>query len=208
MKRRTPRSALAPALRAASTLLAAPTLLAATVLAALALAGCGIAPQSDAQPIEPPRGPFQAVISPSPLPTSSGSFTETLYLVKDELIVPQVRHVAADASVDELISDLLAGPTEAESAAGLSSALVGVEVTGVRVDRGFATVDLAAPIEGGGRNDNLLAYAQVVCTLTARRDVLAVTFTRAGRPIDVPRGDSSVLPGPLTASDYADLIAQ
>ena len=180
----------------------------AALLIVLALSGCGITPQGEAQPIDPPRGPFQAVISPSPKPTTSGSVPETLYLVKDGLIVPQTRHVASDSSVEELIFDLLAGPTEAESATGLSSALVGFDVQGVRVERGFATVDLAASIEGAGHKDDLLAYAQVVCTLTARKDVFGVTFTRAGRPIDVPRGDSSVSPGPLTASDYKDLIAQ
>jgi hypothetical protein len=46
----------------------------------------------------------------------------------------------------------------------------------------------------------------VVCTLTARKDVMWVTFTRAGKQIDVPRGDSSVLPGPLTQSDYSQLL--
>jgi spore germination protein GerM len=179
-----------------------------TLLIVLALSGCGISPQSGAQPIEPPRGPFQTVTSPSPLPTTTGSFAETLYLVKDGRLVAQIRHVASDSSVDDLIQDLLGGPTEVESAAGMSSALIGVTVNGVQLERGFATVDLAEPIEGGGRNDELLAYAQVVCTLTARKDVLGVMFTRGGRPIDVPRGDSSVSPGPLTASDYVNIITQ
>jgi Sporulation and spore germination len=171
----------------------------------LAAAGCGIAPQRSAQPIEPPLGPFQAVTSPSPLPTTSGSFPETLYLVKDSRLVSQIRHVATVSTMDDVIADLLAGPTEAESAAGMSSALAGVTVTGLQLDGGLATVDLGVPI--GGRSDELLAYAQVVCTLTVRDDVREVSFTRAGKQIDVPRGDSSVSPGPLTFSDYAALIA-
>jgi spore germination protein GerM len=183
-------------------------MLAALTGCVVALAGCGITPEKTAQPIEPPLGPFQGVTSPSPLPTATGSYSETLYLVKDGHIVAQIRHIASESSLEDLVADLLAGPTEAESAAGMSSALVNVRVTGVRLESGYATVDLAAPIEGGGGNDELLAYAQVVCTLTARRDVIGVTFTRAGKPIDVPRGDSAVSPGPLTASDYADLIAR
>lgn len=171
----------------------------------LAVAGCGIAPQSTAQPIEPPLGPFQAVTSPSPLPTTSGSIPESLYLVKDGRLVAQIRHVATVSTMDDVIDDLLAGPTEAESAAGMSSALVGVTVTGVQLDTGLATVDLGEPI--GGRSDELLAYAQVVCTLTARNDVRWVRFTRGGKSIDVPRGDSSLSHGPLTFSDYAELIA-
>lgn len=178
-------------------------------LAALVLvAGCGITPQSDAQPIDPPRGPFEALTSPSPLPTTTGSYPETLFLVKDGLLVARIRHIATESTVQDVVDDLLAGPTEVESAEGLSTALVGVVVTGVRLESGFATVDLAAPIEGGGSNDDLLAYAQVVCTLTARKDVMGVTFTRAGKAIDVPRGDSSVSPGPLTASDYMSVLAR
>lgn len=177
------------------------------IVLVLAVAGCGITPERTAQPIDPPRGPFASVTSPSPLPTSTGSVPETLFLVKDGLLVPRVRHVATVSDVDELIHDLLAGPTEVESEAGLSTALVGVTVNGVRLESGLATVDLAAPIEFSGRNDELLAYAQVVCTLTARKDVLWVTFTRAGKPITVPRGDSSISPGPLTESDYAELLS-
>jgi hypothetical protein len=173
--------------------------------AVLAVSGCGIAPQRSAQPVDPPGGPFPAVTSPSPLPTTTGSFSETLYLVKDGRLAAQTRHVAMASTVEDVIADLLAGPTEVESAAGLSSALVGVSVTGVELEAGLATVDLAVPI--GGRSDELLAYAQVVCTLTKREDVRGVSFTRAGKPIDVPRGDSSVSPGPLTFSDYAELIA-
>jgi spore germination protein GerM len=180
----------------------------AAVLAAVLVAGCGITPQGDAQPIlAPPRGPFDAVTSPSPLPTTTGSYPETLYLVKDGLLVPQIRHVATESTVKDALEDLLSGPTEAESAEGLSSALVNVPVAGVSVEAGFATVDLGASTEGGGRNDTLLAYAQVVCTLTTRKDVLGVTFTRAGKAIPVPRGDSSVTPGPLTASDYSSVLA-
>lgn len=175
--------------------------------AVLAISGCGIAPQSEAQPVvEPPHGPFQAVTSPTPKPSTTGSFRETLYLVRDGQLVPQVRYVATESTVSEVLADLLAGPTESESAAGMSSALVGVSVNGVQLENGLATVDLAGPI--GGRSDGFLAYAQVVCTLTARKDVLTVSFTRLGKPIDVPRGDSSVSPGPLTFSDYSELIAQ
>lgn len=181
---------------------------AAALLMTLALTGCGITPEEAAQPIEPPRGPFQAVTSPSPLPTTTGSVLETLFFVKNARLVAQVRHVAAESSVHDLLWDLWSGPTEVESAAGLSTALIGVTVLDVHVDSGLATVDLAAPIEGGQITDEVMAYAQVVCTLTTRKDVLWVTFTRDGKPITVPRGDNSVLPGPLTESDYADLIAQ
>jgi spore germination protein GerM len=176
-------------------------------LIVLTVAGCGISPQSTAQPIAPPRAPFLTTLSPSPVPTATGPVIETLYLVHNGLLVPRVRHVASQSTVEELVFDLLAGPTEAESSDGLSSALAGVQVSGVRLQSGLATVDLSEPIEGGGRNDELLAYAQVVCTLTGRAEVQGVSFTRAGKPIDVPRGDSSVSPGPLTMRDYEQLLA-
>jgi hypothetical protein len=71
---------------------------------------------------------------------------------------------------------------------------------------GQAIVELATSLGGTGRTDDILAFAQIVCTLTSRGDIRSVTFTRAGEPVEVPRADSSLTRNPLTAHDYTPLI--
>ena len=112
-------------------------------------------------------------------------------------------------STDEVVGDLLAGPDDEESAAGYTSALLGDHIVdAVQVHSGQAMVALTAPVSDAGRNDVVLAYAQLVCTLTALPQISGVTFTSGGAPISVPRGDGSLSLGsvPLTAADYTDLI--
>ncbi|MBX6357495.1 MAG: GerMN domain-containing protein [Micromonosporaceae bacterium] len=176
------------------------------LLTAAALAGCGVSPESEPHPIDPPRGPFRAITSPTPSAARSGAITQRLYLVKDGKLVAVTRH--ADVStVDALVSQLLSGPTEAERDSGLTSAIQGaVAVSAVHVEGDLATVELSSPVAETRRNDNLLAYAQLVCTLTTRPEIKGVMFTHDQTPVGVPRGDGSLSLGPLTRADYADLI--
>ena len=103
---------------------------------------------------------------------------------------------------------LLAGPTEAEQNRGIGSALSGIDIaSNIRVVNGLATVDLTGAPEGTGRSDEILAYAQVVCTLDARTAVTSVKFTRHSQPIGVPRDSGALAEGPLTTADYATLIS-
>lgn len=178
------------------------------LVVSVAVAGCGISPQPDPHPINPPRGPFQAITSPSPDPVESGSVPQQLFMVRDGSLVAVTRHADHQPTAESLIQDLLAGPTEAERDNGITSALEGVAgVSAADVRGGLVTIELAAPLLETGRNDAVLAYAQLVCTLTARPDILGVTFTRDHEPVGVPRADGSLSPGPLTTADYADLIA-
>lgn len=175
------------------------------------LAGCGIAAEAMPRPTDPPRAFVQGAPSPTAPPTDAGPITERLFLVRDDALVEVTRHVDRWPTTESLLEDLLAGPSETESTAGLTSVLSGGDVVaGVRVSNGTAVVELAATADNTQRNDEVLAYAQLVCTLTARGDVNGVTFVYRGQPIAVPRADGS-LPEtpetPLTAADYATLIA-
>jgi spore germination protein GerM len=181
------------------------------ILAALALAtlaGCGIPPESQAREVQPPPGPYQALASPEPANTESGTVAETLCLVKESKLVAVVRRVNRDPTVSALMHDLLGGPTEAERADGMSSALAGADQFGeVHVANGQAVVDLMSQVKDAGRSDETLSFAQVVCTLDARPGVDGVSFNADGKPIGVPRGDGSLSSAPLTMADYASLLA-
>jgi hypothetical protein len=61
-------------------------------------------------------------------------------------------------------------------------------------------------LEGLTGATQLLAIAQIVCTLDARDDVTGVVFARGGQRFPVPRGDGSQADAELTMSDYQSLI--
>lgn len=185
-----------------------PRHLAAAALSTMLLAGCGVTAETTPRPITPPSGFLQTTTSPTPEPTNSGPISEQLFLVKDGALVTVTRHVDHQPTTADLLGDLLTGPTDQERADGISSALLGGNVvSGVHIDNGQAVVELSASIENSARNDEVLAYAQLVCTLAGRADVNAVTFTHNGQPVGVPRADGSLTQGPLTAADYTTLLA-
>ncbi|WP_162908374.1 GerMN domain-containing protein [Allorhizocola rhizosphaerae] len=173
----------------------------------LAVGGCGVPVQSEPHPVPLP----DRTAHPSPNQTSSpaGALTQLLYLIRDGRLVRVERSVPTEPEAGAHLQTLLAGPTPAEQEQGLSSALLGTDLgLTVRVAGGQAVVELATGLEGTGRTDDILAFAQIVCTLTSRADITSVTFTRAGEQVEVPRADSSLTRAPLTAADYASLIGR
>ncbi|HEX6872022.1 MAG TPA: GerMN domain-containing protein [Micromonosporaceae bacterium] len=180
-----------------------------TLAAVFALAKCGIGAEDTAREVVPPPGPYRALPSQLAGPLPPGTFVTTLFLVRDDRLVPVVRRVSGEPGVADLVRELLAGPTDTERAAGFSSALPGANlIEAVELRAGQVHVHLAAAVEEAGRSDGFLAFGQVVCTLDARPDVVGVVFLRQAQPVAVPRGDGSLSPGPLTLADYANLVSE
>jgi spore germination protein GerM len=180
---------------------------AAAVLVLAATAGCGVPAETAPRAIESPAVlPIPA--SPPVTRQAAGPDSQRLCLTREARLVEVTRPVSGPASVQETVRDLLAGPTEVESGAGLNTALGGTPlVTGVRLEDGIAVVGLRRDTEGSSRADDVLALGQVVCTLTARGDVVGVVFERAGERVAVPRGDGSLATGPLRGGDFDQLRA-
>jgi hypothetical protein len=176
-------------------------------LALLALSGCGVSAEGSARTIQTPRGAHPGVNSAASGGPDAGTVVEKLFLIKGDTLVAVERRVRAEPSVDKLMRDLLAGPTGAEQESSLTSALLGTDVmTSVHVAHTTATVELAAAPAETGRTDEVLALAQIVCTLTARPEISGVLFTRDSQRTAVPRGDGSLSLGPFTAADYLNLL--
>jgi len=176
-------------------------------LAVALLAGCGLPAEGAAREITPPSNAARALASRAPAIVDQGPVPQTLFLVRDDRLVPVIRYVRAAPTLDGLLQDLVEGPTEAEGDIGLTSALLGIDVvTGIDLVDGGAVVHLAAALPGTGRNDEVLAYAQIVCTLTTRPEVSTVSFSRGGALTGVPRADGSLSDAPLSAADYQELL--
>jgi spore germination protein GerM len=185
--------------------------LVAAVVFAFALGGCGVPTERDPRPISVPTGSESGSGTATPdggAGTESGPVEEVLYFVRDGRLVAVRRPVERMPEPQKHLEHLAAGPTDAEHDQGLSSALTGLGTTAkLRIETVTAVVDLGVQPDSAGRSDEVLAYGQIVCTLTARPEIDSVSFHYDGEPVDVPRGDASLGRQPLTAADYRSLLA-
>ena len=174
------------------------------LLAAVLVGGCGV--PVDEQPRNL-RRPGISHGSSGPAPDRFGTAAERLYLVRDGGLTRVVRRVPAARTPEQMLQDLLAGPTAAEHEDGLSSALSTMKIDSIAVDQRRAVIAIGGAAEQGARSDEILAYGQIVCTLTSQgAEVGTVSFTSGSRPLGVPRGDGSLSTDPLTIADYAGLL--
>jgi hypothetical protein len=151
---------------------------------------------------------------PSAPVTSHGSSTSTsgpsssvpvaVYFVRGEKIGTAGREVAGPAVARAALEELVEGPSSADTAAGLSSAIpVGTKVLGVDIADGVATADLSSAFgSGGGSLSMSLRIAQVTYTLTQFPTVQRVSFQLEHEPITSLGGEGLMLDEPQTRADW------
>ena len=177
------------------------------ILTGSLLGACGVSAETQPHPIELPRRPFTQSTPSAVVTNRAGGAAEVLCLVRDGHLVQTVRRVDAEPTAQLQAEHLVAGPTAGERERGLTTALAGLSLAVRSNGIGSpADVEITEADEGNARNDEMIAYAQIVCTLTARADVGSVVFTRKDEPLEVPRSDGSLSQGPLYSSDYSSLI--
>jgi germination protein M len=132
-----------------------------------------------------------------------------LWFAKDDRLVAVRRtHAVTPRVATAAVDGLLAGPTRAERAAGLSTAVPGgSRLLGISIHGGVATVDLTSEYQsGGGSRSMQLRLGQVVYTLTQFPTVRRVRFRLDGTPVNVFSSEGIVLDHPVGRSDYEDLL--
>jgi hypothetical protein len=173
------------------------------LLLVFAPAGCGVPLDSAPRAIDGP----QAHNSGDQVAADTGTAVVRLYLVRDGRLVRVIRRTSTARSPNGQLQDLLRGPTSAESADGLTSALTTMNVVSMTVTNRRATVIIGVRTNQGARSDEVLAFGQIVCTLTSQgADVGTVSFLSGGMPLAVPRADGSLADSGLTIADYAGLL--
>lgn len=173
------------------------------LLAVLALLGCGV-PQDDApRALERDAAPFR-FFERDVAPPPQGELQVELWFVQGDRPVPLPRPLELPGSPQQVLEQLLLGPTQAELAAGVSSAIPGtVELVDLEVTDDIAVVTL----EGLNEQVQVPAFAQIVATLDGRPSIEGVRFrTPDGGDLPVPRGEGGLVSGPLTRDDYAVLL--
>jgi len=182
----------------------------ATCVAVAGLLGgaCAVRGQdhADVQPDDAvPFGLLEAD-APQLLPPATSTATETAALCFVEGNQLAIVGVALDPPFE--LDGVVAALAEPPAAERSLRTAVGEPppVRNVRLVAGVAHVDLLPSISALGGDEQLLAIAQIVCTLTGRPGVGLVAFSLDGSQIDVPRGDGSLTNGPVSRDDYIELL--
>jgi germination protein M len=186
---------------------------AAVVLAAAALiAACGGSGGSKATTPPTPVQTVTVTAAPSgspatsPSPTNAGQATTVrLYFLRGEKLGVAQRRLPHTLGVARAAATALcAGPTAAESAAGLKTAIpAGTTLRALSVNGGVATADLSGDFASGGGSASMQArVAQVVYTLTQFPSIKAVDFKIDGAAVHALGGEGLVLDAAQRRADW------
>ncbi|HET9654740.1 MAG TPA: GerMN domain-containing protein [Kineosporiaceae bacterium] len=125
-------------------------------------------------------------------------------------LAPAYRQVSTPSSAvaAAAMNALLSGPTAAERAAGLGTAIpAGTTLHRVTITGGTADVDLTpAYTTGGGTLSMTARVGEIVYTLTQFPSVQRVTFRIDGKPLTVLGGEGITLDRPATRAGYESLL--
>jgi spore germination protein GerM len=179
------------------------------VVTGLALCGCSIGAQQSAHIIDPkivPSG-LDASASTSP-PVTSDVPTEnvTLYLELGHDLVAVDRAAPAPVTLRSVLRVLTRSPTRSEQAKGMLNPLSTAQPIILRsFTNDTAVVDLPSNFTDLGGQDQIVAAAQLVYTVTAFPGVDQVSVLVNGESASVPTASGSLSEGPLVRADYVAL---
>lgn len=199
--------------------------LAAAALALAALtgaAGCGV--DADDAPRSIPSEDLQSSQAPGATSTTADDTRDTpigqpvpvdIYFAREadetggvlQAVVRQVSSPATESAVlDALFLDT---PTAAERDDGLVTAIP-TATRQVRPPRredgGVVQVSLTAGLLDVEGETLKLAFGQIVCSVTALDSVRSVTFEVDGEPVPAIDGSGEQVTGPVSCSDYQNLV--
>ena len=184
----------------------------AVAFAAALLAACG-GSGGDSSSSPSPTVAVTVTPSASPSPTTAPTVTPSptttlsLYFLRgEELGVAERRVPRTTMPATAALTALLKGPSPAERAAGLTSAVPrGTRLLGLSIDGTTARVDLSAQFAAGGGSLSMQArVAQIVYTLTRFPTIRAVDFMLDGALVETLGGEGLMLQAGQTRADWRD----
>ena len=187
-----------------------PASVVALVLAAALASGCGVSAQGDATVAGDDAVPF-GLLDPTeePLvPPATGPIADPVGLcfVREGRLAVVLTSLSAPISLLDAVKALVVPPAGIDPP--VRSAVTGEAVVhDAKLTSGVAQVDLGQRVAELSGEEQLLAVAQIVCTLTGRPGVGQVSFTLDGVPLAVPKGDGSLVTSPVSRDDYASLLS-
>lgn len=176
--------------------------------ATLVLAGCGVGAERSPHKLDSRGVPF-GLLAPATSTTTTTQVAEStviIYLQGTQRLVPVVRTVPSSAGIPAVLKELGTGPSPAESGQGMTSPISSAApLSLLSLRAGIASGDAPPSFEALGGQDQIVAAAQLVFTLTGLPGVTGVALLVGGQPTQVPTAGGSLSQGPLTRTDYTSL---
>ena len=166
-------------------------------LCAALVSGCGVSAEDTSEAVRTGASPSPELGNGD---AAAGPHV-TVFFVRGDALAPVDRRNSG-ATAEAALQQVVEGPTRAEAADGIRTALA-PEVDGVGAVGldGIATVTVSRGFTGITGGNQLLAVAQIVWTLTDLPTVDRVRFTVEGSPIEVPT-DAGLSAGPVDREDF------
>lgn len=173
------------------------------VLASMLLLACGVPIDEAAETLmieldQPPQ-----IDEPQPQDLAAVS----VYLIRDDVLVHVTRDLPVPTTLEDTLESLLSGVSRPEERANLRTSIPpGTTLLGLEIDEGIASLDLSSDFASVGGEEELLAVAQIVLTVTSADGVSHVEFQLEGVPTDVPVTGGALSVDPVSPDQYDELI--
>ena len=132
----------------------------------------------------------------------------SMYLVRNETLVQVTRDLPSPPDPERILASLFDGATEPEVRANLRTSIPpGTRVISVRAEEPLLQVDLSREFAAVGGEEEILAVSQIVLTATSIEGIESVAFELDGVPTPVPIANGALSNGPVSAGDYAAMVA-
>lgn len=196
--------ALAPVRRGASRRRLLTVLLPLVVL----VSGCGLGVDATPAIVKKRDVPYHLLAPATTTTTQPGARSEyvTVYLEGPQRLVAVSSALTPPVTVRSVLSALGTGPTSRQASAGLKSPIsTAAPLTETGASAGIVTVSVAPSFTKLAGQDQAMAVAQLVYTLTALPHVTSIEIRIHGKRAKVPTANGTLSSGPLDRADYAAL---
>ena len=153
--------------------------------------------------------PETSVPTTSTIPPSTPTTMDVrvYFMHGDNIDVAHRTITATQQTASAAITELLAGPTPADTAAGLGTAIpAGTRLLGINISGRVATIDLTGKFSSGGGSQSMRSrLAQVTYTLTQFPTIDSVVFNLDGQQVTTFGGEGIMLDHPATRAGFEAL---
>lgn len=171
---------------------------------AILLVGCGIPLDSGPEVFDLEE--FNPPVEDGP--TLGEMAAASMYLVRDEALMHVTRDLALPLDATTILTSLFDDVTEPEVRANLRTAIPPeARILGVTAEGTILCIDVSREFAIIGGEEEIFAVAQIVLTASHIEGVEAVTFELEGVPTPVPFANGALSVEPVSADDYASLVA-
>lgn len=174
---------------------------------ALLLSACGVGVDASPNVVAKKNVPY-GLLDPSVTTTTAGPPSQyvTVYFQGPRRLVAVSRAVLPPVSAREAVQALASGTTTAEAAEGLQSPVsTATPLTLSHLATSTVTVTVGSTFAALSGQDQTIAAAQLVFTVTAFPGVQQVTIRMDGKTVAVPTANGTVTHGALNRQDFAAL---